>query len=422
MGGGDSKSISLYVILKDDKKLSSKEVGKLIEDKTKDLNCEINVTTSTMDMSALGGSGISLSVEGDDLDKIKEIANDIADIISKVDGTIEVSNGQEDTSLETRITVDKNKAMEYGLTVAQVYQAVAQEISLETTSTSLSINSSDYPVIIAKDSNNTLKRDNIKDLEIKGTKNGNEEKIALSEIATISEENGLSSINHINQTRAITVSAAIDAEHNVGNVSKAVEKEIDKYELPEGYTIEIGGESDSMKQAFGDLILMIAMAIVFIYLIMVAQFQSLLSPFIVLFTIPLAFTGGFLALIITGFELNMISILGFLMLAGIVVNNGIVFVDYVNQLRLGGMKKKEALIEAGKARIRPILMTALTTILGLSTLAMGIGMGADMIQPMAIVTIGGLTYATVLTLFIVPIMYDILHRRELKPIIIEESI
>ena len=375
-----------------------------------------------MDMSALGGSGISLSVEGDDLDKIKEIANDIADIISKVDGTIEVSNGQEDTSLETRITVDKNKAMEYGLTVAQVYQAVAQEISLETTSTSLSINSSDYPVIIAKDSNNTLKRDNIKDLEIKGTKNGNEEKIALSEIATISEENGLSSINHINQTRAITVSAAIDAEHNVGNVSKAVEKEIDKYELPEGYTIEIGGESDSMKQAFGDLILMIAMAIVFIYLIMVAQFQSLLSPFIVLFTIPLAFTGGFLALIITGFELNMISILGFLMLAGIVVNNGIVFVDYVNQLRLGGMKKKEALIEAGKARIRPILMTALTTILGLSTLAMGIGMGADMIQPMAIVTIGGLTYATVLTLFIVPIMYDILHRRELKPIIIEESI
>ena len=177
-----------------------------------------------------------------------------------------------------------------------------------------------------------------------------------------------------------------------------------------------------MKQAFGDLILMIAMAIVFIYLIMVAQFQSLLSPFIVLFTIPLAFTGGFLALIITGFELNMIAILGFLMLAGIVVNNGIVFVDYVNQLRLGGMEKKEALIEAGKSRIRPILMTALTTILGLSTLAMGIGMGADMIQPMAIVTIGGLTYATVLTLFIVPIMYDILHRRELKPIIIEESI
>ena len=169
-----------------------------------------------------------------------------------------------------------------------------------------------------------------------------------------------------------------------------------------------------MNQAFGDLISMIALAIVFIYLIMIAQFQSLLSPFIVLFTIPLAFTGGFLALIITGFELNMISILGFLILAGIVVNNGIVFVDYVNQLRMEGMEKKEALVVAGKTRVRPILMTALTTILGLSTLAMGLGMGADMIQPMAIVTIGGLTYATVLTLFIVPIMYDILHRKKLK--------
>ena len=166
---------------------------------------------------------------------------------------------------------------------------------------------------------------------------------------------------------------------------------------------------------------MITLAIVFIYLIMVAQFQSLLSPFIVLFTIPLAFTGGFLGLLVTNFEISMISMLGFLMLAGIVVNNGIVFVDYVNQLRLEGMNKKKALIIAGRTRIRPILMTALTTILGLSTLALGIGTGADMIQPMAIVTIGGLSYATILTLFVVPIMYDILNRKELKPIIIDDE-
>ena len=171
----------------------------------------------------------------------------------------------------------------------------------------------------------------------------------------------------------------------------------------------------------GDLIKMITLAIVFIYLIMVAQFQSLLSPFIVLFTIPLAFTGGFLGLLITGTELSMISLLGFLILSGIVVNNGIVFVDYVNQLRLDGINKKEALVLAGKTRIRPILMTALTTILGLSTMALGVGMGADLMQPMAIVTIGGLSYATILTLFIVPIMYDILHRRKLKKVVIEED-
>lgn len=420
LGGSDNKSISIYVILKDNKKLSSKEVGQLIEDKTKDLNCEISVSTSTMDMSALGGSGISISVKGDSLDKLKEIASDLANIIGNVEGTEEVSDGQEESALETRITVDKNKAMEYGLTVAQVYQAVAKEVSLQTTSTTISLNSTDYPVIIAKDSNNVLQRNNIKDIKIKGTKNGNEESVSLSEIAQITEEKGLTSIKHIAQARAITVSATVDANHNIGNVSKEVENKIKDYELPDGYSIEIGGESESMNQAFGDLISMIALAIVFIYMIMVAQFQSLLSPFIVLFTIPLAFTGGFLALILTGFELNMISILGFLMLAGIVVNNGIVFVDYVNQLRISGMHKKDALIEAGKARIRPILMTALTTILGLSTLAMGIGMGADMIQPMAIVTIGGLTYATILTLFIVPIMYDILHKKKLKVIKIED--
>ena len=143
---------------------------------------------------------------------------------------------------------------------------------------------------------------------------------------------------------------------------------------------------------------------------MVAQFQSLLSPFIVMFTIPLAFTGGLLALELTGYDISLISMLGFLVLSGVVVNNGIVFVDYANQLREKGMNKDEALISAGKTRLQPILMTALTTIIGLSTLAFGMGVGAEMLQPLAIVTIGGLTYATVLTLLVVPVMYSLFHR------------
>ena len=155
---------------------------------------------------------------------------------------------------------------------------------------------------------------------------------------------------------------------------------------------------------------------------MVAQFQSLLSPFIVMFTIPLAFTGGLLALLITGKELSVISMLGFLVLAGIVVNNGIVFVDYVNQLRISGLNKKDALVEAGRTRIRPILMTALTTILAMSTMALGVGMGSEISQAIAIVTIGGLTYATLLTLFVVPTLYDIFHRnKELKEIAFAEA-
>jgi HAE1 family hydrophobic/amphiphilic exporter-1 len=159
---------------------------------------------------------------------------------------------------------------------------------------------------------------------------------------------------------------------------------------------------------------MLAMAIALIYLIMVAQFQSLLSPFIVMFTIPLAFTGGFMALIITGNPVSIVAFLGLIILTGVVVNNGIVFVDYINILRRAGMPKREAIIQAGNVRLRPILMTALTTIIALSTMSLGFGTGTEMIQPMAITAIGGLIYATILTLIVIPVLYDLLFKKE-KP-------
>ncbi|CEQ17808.1 efflux RND transporter permease subunit [Paraclostridium sordellii] len=417
--GGNN--VSFYVLLKEDKKLSSKEVANIITNKTKDLKADIKVNSSNMDMSALGGSGINLIVKGNDLDKLKDIAKDVSKILEKTEGVTEVDNGLGDGNKETKIIVDKEKAMKYSLTVAQVYQEVSKALKSENTATTLNVGSNEYPVIVVDDENNSLSRESLSNYKIKAMKDNEEVDVKLENIATIEEVESLNSINHERQVRNISVTASIDSEHNIGLVSKDVEDKLKDYKLPDGYTIDMGGELESMNSAFGDLIKMISLAILFIYLIMVAQFQSLLSPFIVLFTIPLAFTGGFLGLLVTGFELSMISMLGFLMLAGIVVNNGIVFIDYVNQLRLNGIDKKSALVLAGRTRIRPILMTALTTILGLLTLAMGIGTGAEMIQPMAIVTIGGLSYATVLTLFIVPIMYDILNRKELKQNIIDEE-
>ena len=414
-------NVSFYVLLKEDKKLSSKEVANIITEKTKDLNAKIKVNSSNMDMSALGGSGINVIVKGDNLDKLKNIAKDVAKILEKTEGTTEVNNGLGENNKETKIIVDKQKAMNYSLTVAQVYQEVSNKLKNENTSTTLNVGSNEYPVIVVDDKKDTLSRESLTNYKIKGTKDNKEVEVKLSDIANIEEVESLNSINRENQVRNISVTSSIDDKHNIGLVSKEIESKLKDYKLPDGYSIEMGGEKESMDSAFGDLIKMISLAIVFIYLIMVAQFQSLLSPFIVLFTIPLAFTGGFLGLLITNFELSMISMLGFLMLAGVVVNNGIVFIDYVNQLRLNGVDKKSALILAGKTRIRPILMTALTTILGLLTLAMGIGTGADMIQPMAIVTIGGLSYATVLTLFVVPAMYDILNKKELKQNIIDEE-
>ena len=412
MTGGKKKLIYLYVILNEDKKLKSAEIADIIDNKTKDLNCKLSISSSNMDMSALGGSGVDVIIKGNDLDKLKEVANDVGEIVASIEGTKDINNGLEDTINSTNITVNKNKAMEYGLTVAQIYKSIAGELSLDTQSTTVNIDSNDYPIIIAKDEEKQLNRDNLGSLKIKGNKDGKEVEVLLSEVASIKEEGALDSINRSNQVRTISVKASIDSNHNIAKISEELEEKLKAYDTPKGFSINIGGEKDAMDTAFRDLFMMILLSIIFIYLIMVAQFQSLISPAIVLFTIPLAFTGGFLALLITGIDLSMISMLGFLILSGIVVNNGIVLVDYVNQLRASGINKNEALIEAGRARIRPVLMTALTTILGLSTMSAGVGMGADMSQAMAVVTIGGLTYATVLTLFIVPIMYSLFHRKE----------
>lgn len=419
MMGASSDGMSFYIILKEDKKLTNLQVEDLIYEKTKDMDCDIKVSASNMDMSALGGSGIQIIVKGTDLDKLQEIANNLAKVLESVDGTIDVSNGMEDATSETRVIVDKNKAMEYGLTVAQVYQKISDIITEEKESTSVTIENNEYPVIVA---NNTgISRENLLDYKFKATKGTEEVEIKLGDIASVENAESLSSINRDNQSRYITVSAGIDSKHNIGLVSREVEAKLKDFKVPSGYSIEMKGENETINKSLRDLVLMGVMAIAFVYMIMVAQFQSLLSPFIVMFTIPLAFTGGLLALLITGNDISVISMLGFLVLSGVVVNNGIVFVDYINQLRLGGMNKKDAIVETGRTRIRPILMTALTTVLAMSTMAIGVGMGAEMSQGLAIVTIGGLIYGTILTLVVIPVLYDLLHRRDLKPILPEED-
>ena len=197
---------------------------------------------------------------------------------------------------------------------------------------------------------------------------------------------------------------------------------LDQYELPAGMSIEYNGQNEEIIEAMKQFVLMILLGIVLVYLVMVAQFQSLKSPFIILFTIPLAFTGGFLSLLICGMDVSVISMMGFVMLTGIIVNNGIVLVDFINQLRAEGMEKREAVIEAGVTRMRPILMTTLTTILGLFDMALAKEMGSEMMQPVAVVCIGGLLYATLMTLFVVPCLYDLLNRKDMKIIKDEDLI
>ena len=418
MGGGD---LSLYVLLQQKRSGSSQQIAKEIEAACTDLDCTVSANGSTMDMSMMtGGSGIRLAVTGDDMDTLRSAAAELARAVSAVEGVASVSDGQEENSTEVRITVDKAKAAEYNLTVAQVYQQVAAAVLSQTTATDITVNGSDLPVVVVPDDRDITTRETLEELKLTGTRNQQDCEVRLSEIAAVTEAASSAAIHRENQSRTVTVTAQIADGYNIGLVSREVEKLLADYQMPEGCSYAFEGENEMIRSTMGDLALMIALAVALIYLIMVAQFQSLLSPFIVLFTIPLAFTGGLLGLWITGKELSVIAMLGFLMLAGVVVNNGIVFVDYVNQLRLEGRERTEALVQTGRDRIRPILMTALTTIFGLVTMALGLGSGGDMLQPLAIVTIGGLAYATLLTLFIVPAVYDIFLKKDPKKVVIEE--
>ena len=409
-GSGSSNSASIYVTTTEKKTMTSEELGALIVEKTSDLQAEITVDASSMDMSALGGSGITIQVEGRELDRIQEIAGEIAGLVAEVEGTAEVSDGMEESGEELRVTVDKEAAMAYGLTVAQVFAQISDRLAENGAATTLAASDKDYGVYVLDEENEALTRELLQDMLIEGTDAQGTCKVKLSEIASFEMRESLSSIRRADQTRYIAVSAQIAEGYNVGQVAAEVEKKLADYELPEGYRLVFAGENETINDAMEQVLLMLVLALVFMYLIMVAQFQSLLSPFIIMFTIPLAFTGGFLGLFFTGSEVSVIALIGFVMLSGIIVNNGIVLIDYMNQLRESGMEKKEAILTAGRTRLRPVLMTALTTILALSTMVFSRDMGAEMMRSMAIVTIGGLLYGTLLTLIVIPCVYDIFIR------------
>ncbi|MCI8495651.1 MAG: MMPL family transporter [Lachnospiraceae bacterium] len=412
MGGSSSgNNITLYIILKEEKKLSNEELTEQITELTEGLEGEINISSSSMDMGMLAGNGLSVQIRGRDLEKLQKIAADIKEIVSKVQGTAEVSTGMEESEREFRITVNKEKAAKYGMTVAQIYQLVYEQMENETADATISTDIKDYDVYLKSVAQSEASMDALKELTFtyKEKETGEESEISLSDVAQFQELDSMRSISREGQERYVTVSSAIDTGYNVGLVGDAVQKAVAEYELPEGYTIEMIGEDESINEAMEQLMLMLVLAIAFIYLIMVAQFQSLKAPFIILFTVPLALTGGFGALLVTNNELSIIAMIGFIMLVGIIVNNGIVMVEYINQLRREGVEKREAIITAGKTRLRPILMTAMTTILAMVTTAFGHDMGSDMSRPMAIVTIGGMIYGTLMTLVVVPCIYDLFY-------------
>lgn len=416
----DKGSVMAYAVFKDDKVKNSESISKEIEAELQSIDGDVVVSgsSSSSSMSAmLGDDGVSIKLYGDDLKTLQNTAKDMAEKLAAVDGIDETDNGIGTTSGEIKVTVDKTKAAKKSLTVAQVYQQIAAAITSETTSSTLTNSGKDLDVVVIKDENSDVTKDNIKDIKLTYTdKEGNEKTTKLSEVAEISDSESMNSITRSDQKRYIKVSGTLKDGYTNTDVSSKAKAVFDDYKLPDSCSIEYSGSNESTMEAVNQMLLMMLLGVILIYLIMVAQFQSLKSPFIIMFTIPLAFTGGFLGLLITGFDVSVVALLGFVMLCGIIVNNGIVLVDYINNLRLEGKERREAIVEAGKTRMRPILITAITTVLGLSTMALGIGTGSEIMQPIAIVCIGGLLYATIMTLYIVPVIYDILSKKELRKV------
>ena len=420
VGGSDNSSThetSIYLTTVEKPKLNNKELSNAIGEQTAQLceetGAELSIETSMMDMSALGGDGISIQIRGRDLDILQQAAKEVAAIVEATEGTTEVSDGLEEATGEMRILIDRDKAMDQGLTVAEVYQQIAAKLQESSSATTLETTTKEYEVYVKNANDMALTRKLVQELVIEKTDKDNKKvEIPLKDIATFEDTISPKSVRRADQNRYIAVSASIADGYNVGLVSQELERNLADYEVPEGYSLVLEGENEMIMDAMQQLMLMLLLAVIFMYLIMVAQFQSLKSPFIIMFTIPLAFTGGFLGLFLGNCEVSVVAVIGFVMLAGIIVNNGIVIVDYMNQLIAQGVEKHEAILQAGKTRLRPVLMTALTTILGLLPMVFGTDMGSAMGKPMAIVTVGGLLYGTLLTLLVVPCIYDLMNRKK----------
>ena len=447
--GGGAYDVTAYITLTEG--ASGAKTGQQIEAACTGMDCTVTAS-GAMDsyMTYLTGSGVALNVYGSDMEQMQSAAKTLAAKLATVPGTENVSDGLEQAATALHLSVDRNAAMEKGLTVAQVYMAVASALTDTDSSLSLTLDGLDVSVSIQSPEESRMTREKLMDLEIdpsamsamssmmsaasgsgsmsgmSGMSSGSTsavqaaEPVRLGDIAKLEETVSLNTIHRDQQRRYITVSADVADGYNVTKVTTAAQAAIAEVDLPQGITASFQGENEAIMDAIRQLLLMLLLGIVLVYLVMVAQFQSLRSPLIVMFTIPLAFTGGFLALLLAGIEVSVVSLVGFVMLVGVIVNNGIVLVDYINQLRLEGMGRREAIIEAGVTRLRPILMTSLTTILGLVVMAFGKDVGTALMQPVALVCIGGLLYATLMTLLVVPCMYDILSRRDLRKVNEEE--
>jgi HAE1 family hydrophobic/amphiphilic exporter-1 len=344
---------------------------------------------------------LQIEVIGSDLNEVVKFSETVAEVLASTKGTVDVTSSWEEGKPEIKIQIDRDKTARMGLTLGEVGLAVRTAIEGDV-STKFQEGDTEYDtrVVLNRDS-----RSRAEDVGRITLVNHYGQPVDLSQVATITYAKGPSEIQRKDRERQVTVAANLTGEISLGQVTAAVEKTISKTGMPEGIRIFYGGDTENMRDMFSDMTIALSMAILFVFIIMVSLFESYLHPFTIMFSLPLALVGALAGLALTHTTLNMMSMIGIVMLMGLVTKNAILLVDFTNTLRSRGLGLRDALIEAGKTRLRPIIMTTSTMVFGMLPLALALGAGSEMRQGMAVVVIGGLISSTLLTLVLIPVMY-----------------
>lgn len=408
--GTNSASITMNLVDAKDRKRSTEEVCDDIEKLLADIpGADITVSSSDSAMGSLASADVTMNVYGYDAATLVDVEDELVDKLSEVDGLSDVEGSTGDTVPEAKVTIDRAKASQYGITTASVAGALSTAIS-GSTATQYKLDGAEIDVVIRYDTNSVNYLTDLNNLTVTsayGTQ------VPLSDVATVTMDESATTIMRENQKNYITISANAD-NMSTSEAQKLVEKAMADIELPDGCTYEFSGMMEKMNDTFRSLEIAMVVAVLLVYMIMASQFESLRYPFIVMFSMPLAITGAIIGLLITGNTITMPAMMGFVMLIGMVVNNGIVLVDYTNQLMDRGMNCYDALTSAGPRRLRPILMTTLTTVLGMVPMALATSEGSEMMQALAIAVIFGLTLSTVVTLIFIPVLYMWMNERKRK--------
>lgn len=402
----NSASITVNLVDKSDRDRTSQQVADDLRPYMQDLaGAEISVEASgTMDMSSMTGDAISVTLRGDDYEKLSQTAEQLAGELAALPGAIEVSSSASEQVPEVEITLNRANASRFGLTAAAIGQAVRGELSGQT-ATQLKVNGEEITVTVRGDSRAETSIDALKSVMIPTQTGGS---VPLSLVANVDTVLAPQSINRLNQSRTVTITGGAADTVSTAEMSQAVQGVLDTFELPDGITCETGGEMEEMINTFTQLAYALVVALGLVYFVLASQFESFVMPVIIMTILPIGLLGSLFTLPLTGNKISMVAFIGVIMLAGTVVNSSIVLIDYMNIRRKRGEDKDTAILNACPRRVRPVLMTTLTTVLGLLPMVFSNGEGAEMMRPMAIVMITGMVVSTIVTLLFTPVYYSLI--------------